>query len=87
MKSPSRRIEKQVLSLLAREWQRSGPPGILDIKHISARLEVSTADVYACIKPLYADGTVDVDQSGFAAFLTPEGYDRACGAGIATVPD
>ncbi len=69
--------EDQVLSLLAKEWNYSGPPGILDISDIVAALPLAPSETLAALKQLFASGLVDMNQLKTSAFLTPEGYDAA----------
>ena len=73
------RKEKNILMLLADEWEEAGPPGIMDIRDVADRLRISPEDIKEGLEPLYADGFVDMDNRGFTIFLTPEGYDRARG--------
>jgi hypothetical protein len=69
--------EKQILSLLAKEWDTTGPPGILDIGDIVAALPLAPSDTLAALKQLFVSGLVDMNQLKSGAFLTPEGYDAA----------
>lgn len=69
--------EDQVLGLLAKEWNYSGPPGILDISDIVAALPLAPSETLAALKQLFASGLVDMNQLKTSAFLTPEGYDAA----------
>ncbi|BBO71761.1 hypothetical protein DSCA_56910 [Desulfosarcina alkanivorans] len=70
-------IEQGILSLLAREWDFKGPPGILDISDITAVLPLAPSDVVAGLKALFERGLVDMNRLKTSAFLTPEGYDAA----------
>jgi len=69
--------ENQILGLLAREWNMTGPPGILDISDIVAALPLAPGDTLAALKRLFASGLVDMNQLKTSAFLTPEGYEAA----------
>jgi hypothetical protein len=66
--------ENQILGLLAREWDMTGPPGILDISDIVAALPLAPGDILAALKRLFTSGLVDMNQLKTSAFLTPEGY-------------
>jgi Mn-dependent DtxR family transcriptional regulator len=66
--------EFKVLKLLAKEWDYSGPPGILDISDIVAALDLAPSETLQAIKVLYQSGLVDMDTLETSAFLTPEGY-------------
>ena len=69
--------EHQVLILLAKEWNHSGPPGILDISDIVAALDQATSETLQTLKTLYQSGLVDMNVLKTSAFLTPEGYAAA----------
>jgi Mn-dependent DtxR family transcriptional regulator len=69
--------ESQVLALLAKEWDHSGPPGILDVSDIVAALGQAPSATLQAIKTLYQSGLVDMNALKTAAFLTPEGYETA----------
>lgn len=72
--------ELQVLALLAKEWDHSGPPGILDISDIVAALGQAPSVTLQALKRLYQSGLVSMNTLKTAAFLTPEGYETAaCG--------
>ena len=66
-----------VLSLLAKEWVYSGPPGIMDISDIVAVLPLAPSETFAAVKDLFSDGLVDMNALKTAAFLTPEGFATA----------
>jgi len=71
-------LEKTLLNVLAHEWEESGPPGYLETTLIADRLNISVADVKSIIRSLFEKGIVDTDEvDTFAAYLTPEGYERA----------
>lgn len=69
--------EIQVLELLAKEWDYSGPPGIMDISDIVASLSQAPSDTLEAIKSLFEQGLVDMNSLKTASFLTPEGYEAA----------
>lgn len=69
--------ERQVLLLLAREWNYSGPPGIMDISDIVAALGQAPGATLQALKSLYECGLVDMNALKTSAFLTPEGYEAA----------
>ena len=69
--------EHQVLILLAKEWNHSGPPGILDISEIVAALNQAPSETLQALKTLYQTGLVDMNVLKTSAFLTPEGYAAA----------
>ena len=64
----------QVLALLAKEWEFSGPPGILDLSEIVAALPLAPSEVLAAVKELFVAGLVDMNSLKTSVFLTPEGY-------------
>jgi len=71
-------LEKALLGILAHEWDKSGPPGYLETTLIAARLNISVTDAKSTIRSLFKIGLVDTDEvDTFAAYLTPEGYERA----------
>ena len=72
--------EQKVLLLLAKEWDYSGPPGIMDISDIVAALDQAPSDTLQALKALFQSGLVDMNSLKTSAFLTPEGY-AAAGAG------
>jgi len=67
----------KVLGLLAKEWEYSGPPGILDVGEIVAALPLAPSETLAALKELFVAGLVDMNQFKTSAFLTPEGYEAA----------
>jgi hypothetical protein len=69
--------EKQVLTLLAKEWDHSGPPGLLDISDIVAALPLAPSEAMAAVKNLFTQGLLDMNTLKTSAFLTPEGYASA----------
>ena len=66
--------ELKVLKLLTREWEYSGPPGILDLSDIIAALDLAPGETFQAIKTLYQSGLIDMNALKTSAFLTPEGY-------------
>lgn len=69
--------EIRILQLLAKEWNYSGPPGILDVSQIIAALDQAPSDTFEALRRLFKSGLVDMNELENAAFLTPEGYDAA----------
>jgi len=69
--------EKQVLALLAKEWEFKRPPGIMDISDIVAVLPIAPSETLAALKTLYTSGLIDMNTLKTSAFLTPEGYAAA----------
>lgn len=70
--------ESDLLTLLADEWDASGPPGYVETTVIAKRLEISVSQVKSAIQSLFVKGVVDTDKVDmFAVYLTPEGYDLA----------
>ena len=67
----------KVLKLPAKEWEHSGPPGILDISDIVAALDLAPSETLQALKSLYQSGLVDMNPIKSSAFLTPEGYATA----------
>ena len=69
--------ENEILTLLAREWDLKGPPGILDISEIVAALPLAPSDALSGLKALFERGLVDMNSLRTSVFLTPEGYEAA----------
>jgi Mn-dependent DtxR family transcriptional regulator len=69
--------ERQVLKLLAKEWDHSGPPGIMDVSGIVAALGQAPSATMQALKSLYQTGMVDMNVLKTSAFLTPEGHATA----------
>lgn len=67
--------KNQVMALLAKEWDMSGPPGIMDISDIVAALPLAPSETLAALKDLYTTGLIDMNKLKTSAFLTPEGYE------------
>ena len=71
-------LENALLKLLAEAWDTTGPPGYLETTLIADRLDISVEDAKSIIRSLFVNGLVDTDEvDTFAAYLTPEGYERA----------
>ena len=71
--------EHAVLALLAKEWETTGPPGIMDISDLVAALSLAPSNTLAAVKALFTNGLIDMNHLKTSAFLTPEGYDQAKG--------
>jgi hypothetical protein len=69
--------EQRVLTLLAKEWELTGPPGILDISEIVAALPLAPSETLAALKHLFAKGLTDMNSLKTSVYLTPDGYDAA----------
>ncbi len=69
--------ERKVLELLAREWDFSGPPGIMDLGEIVAALGQAPTRTLQAVKSLFQNGLIDMNALKTSAFLTPEGYAAA----------
>jgi Mn-dependent DtxR family transcriptional regulator len=69
--------EQQILLLLAKEWDHSGPPGIMDVSDIVAALDQAPSLTMQALKSLYQVGMVDMNVLKTSAFLTPEGHSAA----------
>ena len=66
--------EQKILMLLAKEWDHSGPPGIMDVSDIVASLAQAPSVTMQALKSLYQIGMVDMNVLKTSAFLTPEGH-------------
>lgn len=73
--------ENLVLALLAKEWDYTGPPGILDISDVVAALSLAPSQTLEAVKTLFANGLIDMNKLQNGVFLTPEGYDIVKGGG------
>ncbi len=73
-----REYKKKVLALLAREWDMTGPPGIMDMPDVVACLPMAPTKTLNAVRELFAEGLVDMNTFKTAVFLTPEGYEAAC---------
>jgi len=71
--------EQKVLALLAKEWDITGPPGLLDISELVAALPLAPSATLAALKQLYEEGLTDMNSLKTSVYLTPEGYDAAKG--------
>ena len=69
--------EKQILFLLAKEWDYSGPPGIMDVSDVVAALPMAPSEALDAMQQLFSAGLVDMNKLKTAVFLTPEGYGAA----------
>jgi hypothetical protein len=67
--------ERKVLQLLAKEWDHSGPPGILDISAVVAAANLSPSVTLQTVKALFERGLVDMNSLKTSTYLTPEGYE------------
>ena len=68
--------EDHVLKLLAKEWELTGPPGILDLSAVVAALPLAPSETLGAIKSLFEAGLVDMNAHKTSVFLTPKGYER-----------
>ena len=66
--------ERQILLLLAKEWDHSGLPGIMDISDIVTALGQAPSATMQALKSLCQSGLVDMNVLKTSAFLTPEGH-------------
>jgi DNA-binding IclR family transcriptional regulator len=69
------KAERQILQLLAKEWDLKGPPGILDVSDVVAALPLAPSDTLATLKHLFEQGLTDMNSLKTSVFMTPEGYD------------
>ncbi len=69
--------ERQILQLLAKEWNLKGSPGILDVSGVVAALPLAPSDTLAALKHLFEQGLTDMNSLKTSVFLTPEGYAAA----------
>ena len=69
--------EHRILALLAKEWDHTGPPGIMDISDIVAAVDLAPSETLQCLGTLFECALVDMNRLKTAAFLTPEGYAAA----------
>ena len=69
--------ERQILQLLAKEWELKGPPGILDVSDAVAALPLAPSDTLAALNHLFEQGLTDMNSLKTSVFLTPEGYAAA----------
>ena len=66
--------EMHILSLLAREWDTMGPPGVMDISDIVAAVALAPSQALTAIKTLFSRGLLDMNSLKTSAVLTPDGY-------------
>lgn len=66
--------KEKILSLLAKEWEFNGPPGILDVGDIVSIIPLAPSDTMETIKELFSSGLIDMNTFKTSAWLTPEGY-------------
>lgn len=66
--------KEQILTLLAKEWDIRGPPGIMDLNDIAAIVPLAPSDTMETLKELFSQGLIDMNELKTSAFLTPEGY-------------
>jgi len=66
--------ETLILNLLAKEWDHSGPPGIMDISDVVATAGQAPSETLSALKSLFESGLVDRTKLKTAVFLTPKGY-------------
>ena len=70
--------EIKLLTCLAEEWQNNGPPGYLETSVLAEKMNLSVAKTKTAIHSLFVKGLVGTDEKEhYAAYLTPEGYERA----------
>ena len=67
--------KKQILILMAKEWNITGPPGIMDISDIVSIVPLAPTDTMVTIRELFSLGLIHMNELRTSAFLTPEGYD------------
>ena len=71
-------LEIALMSVLADEWESSGPPGFLETTAIAEALKIKIPDAKSIIHSLFMKGAVSTDKVDiYAAYLTPEGYEIA----------
>ena len=66
-----------LLNLLSREFEMTGPPGIMDISDIIMASPVAPSKTLKERRQLFAEGLVDMNSLETAAFLTSEGRETA----------
>jgi hypothetical protein len=70
--------EKQLLILLADDWENSGPPGYLETSVLAELMNLSVEKTKSVIHALFVMGLVGTDaKEHYAAYLTPEGHEFA----------
>lgn len=66
--------KEKILSLLAKEWELKGPPGIMDVGDIVSIISLAPSDSMEAIRELFLSGLVDMNTFKTSVYLTPEGY-------------
>ncbi len=70
--------ERSLLKALAREWDESGPPGILETAAIAKTLGITKSAAQKIIHSLFVKGLVGTNELDiYAAYLLPDGYEIA----------
>ena len=70
--------ELALLKVLADEWVKSGPPGVVETTVIAEALKMTIPETKAVIQALFVKALVGTDKIDiYAAYLTPEGFDAA----------
>ncbi len=64
--------KEAILSLLAREWEFKGPPGIM-VEDIVSIIPLAP-DAMEAIRELFSSGLIDMNRFKTSAYLTPEKY-------------
>ena len=63
--------KEKILSLLAKEWELKGPPGIMDVGDIVSIISLAPSDSMETIRELFHSGLVDMNTFQTSAYLTP----------------
>ena len=63
--------KEKILSLLAKEWELKGPPGIMDVGDIVSIISLAPSDSMETIRELFLSGLVDMNTFKTSAYLTP----------------
>jgi len=66
--------KRQLLNLLAEEWESNGPPGMVDTPVIAKRLCIDAEIVKQIIRSLYGTGVIDTNMGEQYAMLTQKGF-------------
>ena len=66
--------EIKVLKLLVKEWDHTGPPGIMDVSDIVSAVSLAPSETMETIKALFQSGLLDMNSLKTAVFLTADGY-------------
>ena len=64
--------ESKLMALLAKEWDVTGPPGIMDISDVGITLPLAPRETLAIITDLFKIALVDMNKLKTAVFLTPK---------------